>query len=133
MELRVHGEARAVRTPTGYIPCFEDLERLFKDVLGKNYTRDDYVAQFTIRVKENLAKLDRVERYHRENVEDPPSELFQVLDTQRHRLEEARREFGDLLSPECASLADERKLQSTEELGAGLIMRSSGVAVSLSE
>ncbi|MEJ2745224.1 MAG: phosphoenolpyruvate carboxykinase (GTP), partial [bacterium] len=63
MELRAHGEVDAIRTPTGYIPCLKDLQRLFPEVTGKEYTPDDYRAQFTLRVNENLAKMDRVENY----------------------------------------------------------------------
>jgi phosphoenolpyruvate carboxykinase (GTP) len=100
MELRVHGEAGCIRTPTGYIPCLGDLQRLFKEVLAKDYTREQYIAQFTTRVNENLSKIDRVEKFHRENVSDAPVEVFRILDEQRQRLEEARRLFGDLIPPE---------------------------------
>jgi len=37
MELRVNGEVEAIRMPTGYIPRFEDLARLFKEILGKDF------------------------------------------------------------------------------------------------
>ena len=33
MELRVHNEVGALKTPTGYIPKYEDLRKLFKQVL----------------------------------------------------------------------------------------------------
>ncbi len=99
MEKRVHGEVDAIRTPTGYIPRLADLQELFREVLGKEYAEDDYVAQFTIRVQENLAKIDRVEAYHRENVPGSPPEVFKVLGEQRKRLEEARERFGDYISP----------------------------------
>ena len=39
MELRVHSEVKALKTPTGYIPKYEDLRRLFKEVLGKEYSK----------------------------------------------------------------------------------------------
>ena len=58
MELRVHNEVDALKTPTGYIPKYEDLRKLFKQVLGKNYAKEDYIKQFTIRVPENLAKIE---------------------------------------------------------------------------
>ena len=58
MELRVHNEVDALATPTGYIPKYEDLRKLFKQLLGKNYAKEDYIKQFTIRVPENLAKLN---------------------------------------------------------------------------
>ena len=100
MELRVHKEVDAVETPTGYIPKFEDLRRLFKEVLNKNYSKEDYVKQFTIRIPENLAKIERVSKFYQENVTDTPLELFGILYLQRQRLAEAKQKFGDYISPE---------------------------------
>ena len=100
MELRVHGEVEAIRSPTGWIPKYEDLEPLFQQVLGKDYTRADYVKQFTIRVPENLAKMDRVEEFHRSQVPDAPPALFEVLSAQRERLLAAQKQLGDYISPE---------------------------------
>jgi phosphoenolpyruvate carboxykinase (GTP) len=100
MELRVHGEAGALRTPTGLIPRYEDLQRLFPEMTGKEYSKEDYVKQFTIRIRENLAKMDRVEKFHRETVDDSPAEVFEVLAAQRERLIEAQKQFGDEASPE---------------------------------
>ncbi|MEJ5327180.1 MAG: phosphoenolpyruvate carboxykinase (GTP) [Candidatus Bathyarchaeia archaeon] len=100
MELRVHGEAGAIRTPTGLLPQYEDLRRLFKKVLGKDYAKEDYIKQFTIRVPENLAKIERVQRFYQENVSDTPVELFEILEQQRQRLIEARKRFGDYIPPE---------------------------------
>jgi phosphoenolpyruvate carboxykinase (GTP) len=100
MELRVHNEVDALKSPTGYIPKYEDLLRLFKQVLGKSYAKDDYIKQFTIRVPENLAKIERVQRFYQENVTDTPLELFGVLYLQRQRLLEAKEKYGDYISPE---------------------------------
>ena len=56
------------KRPPAYIPKYEDLARLFKENLKTQYTKDDYESQFTIRIPENLAKLDRVEKvYKRES------------------------------------------------------------------
>jgi len=100
MELRVHNEAGAIKSPTGYLPKYRDLHRLFNQVLGKNYGKEDYIKQFTIRVPENLAKIERVERFYQEKVADTPPGLFQILDQQRERLLRARERFGDYISPE---------------------------------
>jgi len=70
MELRVHKDVEALRAPTGLIPKYEDLRTLFKQVLSKEYKKEDYTKQFTIRVPENLAKIERVEKFYRENVAD---------------------------------------------------------------
>jgi phosphoenolpyruvate carboxykinase (GTP) len=100
MELRVHNEVDAIKTPTGWIPKYEDLRKLFKEVLGKDYAKEDYVKQFTIRVPENLGKIERVQHFYQENVSDIPLELFGLLYIQRERLLEAKKRFGDYISPE---------------------------------
>jgi phosphoenolpyruvate carboxykinase (GTP) len=54
MDLRVHDDAAGITTPTGIIPLYQDLKQLFKTVLNKNYTKEAYVQQFTLRIPENL-------------------------------------------------------------------------------
>jgi phosphoenolpyruvate carboxykinase (GTP) len=100
MELRVHNEVGAIKSPTGWLPKYEDLRRLFNTVLGKDYEKGDYISQFIIRVPENLAKIERVQRFYQENVTDTPLELFGILYLQRERLLEAQAAFGDYISPE---------------------------------
>ncbi len=101
MELRVHGEVEAIKSPTGYIPKYEDLKKLFKEVLNKEYLKEDYIKQFTIRIPENLAKIERVQQFYQGNVTDTPLELFGVLYLQRQRLLESQAKYGDYISPEC--------------------------------
>ncbi len=100
MDLRVRNEAGAIKSPTGWLPKYEDLCRLFRQVLSKDYAEEDYVKQFTIRVPENLAKIERVERFYRENVADTPAEIFGVLNEQRERLNKARERYGEYISPD---------------------------------
>jgi phosphoenolpyruvate carboxykinase (GTP) len=100
MELRVHKEVDAIKTPTGYIPKYEDLKKLFKQVLNKDYAKEDYLKQFTIRVPENLAKIERVSKFYQENVADTPLEMFGQLYMQRERLLAAKEKYGDYISPE---------------------------------
>ena len=98
MELRAHGDVEAIDSPTGRIPHYEDLSSLFKQVLDKEYTLDDYVEQFTIRIEMLVAKIDRVEKIYRD-VHDAPQIIFQTLADQRTRLENLRAEKGDSVSP----------------------------------
>ncbi|MBU4342263.1 MAG: phosphoenolpyruvate carboxykinase (GTP), partial [Candidatus Altiarchaeota archaeon] len=100
MELRAHGEADAIDTPTGRIPKYDDLKRLFKEVLDKDYSKEEYVEQFTLRIPENLAKIERITRIYKEKVNDVPDVLFTALEEQKTRLEEARGKHGDYITPE---------------------------------
>jgi phosphoenolpyruvate carboxykinase (GTP) len=99
MEQRVHGEVDAITTPTGRIPRYEDLQRLFKQVLNKDYSESDYVAQFSIRVQENLKKLDRIVSIYKKEGADIPAILFDVLTAQKERLQEFQSRYGDVVSP----------------------------------
>lgn len=99
MELRSHDEVGAIKTPTGLIPKYEDLKRLFEKVLNKKYAEKDYIKQFTIRVPENLAKIERMIKIY-EKISDTPEVVFKVLEEQRQRLKEAQRKYGDYIPPD---------------------------------
>ncbi|MHC4620763.1 MAG: phosphoenolpyruvate carboxykinase domain-containing protein [Planctomycetota bacterium] len=98
-ELRANGDVDAIETPTGLIPRYEDVAGLFRGHLHKEYTRDDYVQQFTIRLPENLAKLDRVEKIYTEKVSDTPQILYDTFAEVRSRLKAAQDKHGDCISP----------------------------------
>ncbi len=109
MELRVHGDVGAIEAPTGWIPKYEDLKPLFQELLGKDYAHADYVNQFTIRIPENLVKVDRVVEFHEKSVPDAPRVLFEVLRAQRERLLEAQERFGKYVAPEAFVQKSPRK------------------------
>jgi phosphoenolpyruvate carboxykinase (GTP) len=99
MELRVNGDVDAIKTPTGYIPYYKDLKRLFHEVYDKDYSEDDYVKQFTTRIPENLSKIHRLMKIYQERVLDTPDILFEVIDEQKKRLEDAQKSHGDYIKP----------------------------------
>ncbi len=99
MERRVHGEVEAITSPTGYFPKYEDLVPIFKEVLGKDYARDEYEEQFTLRIPERIAKKERIKEIYHTKVFDTPHILLKTLDDQILRLEECRKKYGDYVSP----------------------------------
>jgi len=99
MELRVAGEADAIKTPTGYIPKYEDLKKLFKLVLGKEYSKEEYEEQFKLRIRENIAKIERIKDIYQKKVFDTPAILIKTLDDQKKRLEDCQKANGDYVSP----------------------------------
>lgn len=99
MELRVHGEVDAIMTPTGLIPKYQDLKRLFKDVLGREYTTDDYSNQFSLRTRWYIGKMRRIEEIYRMIKGSPPI-ISEVLEDQIERLKKAQKEHGEIIAPE---------------------------------
>ena len=99
MELRVNDDVETIKTPTGFIPKYEDLKKLFKELLNKNFSDEDYVKQFTTRIPENLAKIKRMKKIFTERVNDTPETVFKVLNEQKKRLEDAKKKLGDYISP----------------------------------
>lgn len=100
MELRINNDADAIDTPTGRIPKYDDLKRLFKEVLNKEYDKKDYTQQFTIRIPESLAKIERIKKIYESDILNPLPVLFEILEAQKKRLLEAQKKHGDYITPD---------------------------------
>ncbi|MDD3628584.1 MAG: phosphoenolpyruvate carboxykinase (GTP) [Actinomycetota bacterium] len=99
MELRVHNEVEGIDIGIGFIPVYEDLKALFKEFIGKDYTREDYIKQFTLRIPENISKINRIIKKYRGLNSDVPDLLYDVLKEQKRRLEDLKRIRGEYISP----------------------------------
>ena len=99
MELRCHDDASAIKTPTGYIPEYDDLKSLFQQVLKKEYTQEEYIKQFTLRIPENLSKIDRIMDIYKNKIPQTPELVFSLLEEQKERLLVCQKEQGDHVSP----------------------------------
>lgn len=85
MEKRVNGEVDVVETSVGGIPKYEDLVSLFKELLGKDYTREEYEEQFAIRKDKFLEKIGRARAVYQNESRvgaGVPSVVFEQLDRQ---------------------------------------------------
>lgn len=99
MEGRVHDEYEAIETPIGLIPRYENLKNLFRQIFNKDYSKDDYEKQFSIRTKKLLEWLDRIEAIYREE-SDVPAVFHDHINQQRERLVEAKDRYNeDVISP----------------------------------
>lgn len=98
MAARVHGELGAIETPVGHIPKYEDLAKLFREVLDKNYTQEDYDTQFTIRMPYLLEKIERMKEIYAK-VPDVSEKLTKALEDQESRLRKAQEKHGDHIKP----------------------------------
>ena len=100
MEQRVSNDAGAIKSPTGLIPEYEELKKLFKSTLRKEYTHEDYIKQFTLRIPENIGKINRLTDIYKKRVLDTPKIVFKILEEQQKRLEKTRKMHGDYVAPE---------------------------------
>ena len=99
MEGRVHGDYGAIETPIGYIPEYEDLKALFREVFNREYSPGEYEEQFSIRIDKFLEKIDRMEKIYAEE-QEVPAAFSGCLETLKARLVEAKSEYGSgVVSP----------------------------------
>lgn len=58
LELYTHGDVGAIDTPIGMIPKYEDLKKLFKDKIDKEYPESLYTMQFSLYIDNVVARID---------------------------------------------------------------------------
>ena len=93
-EGRVHGDYDAIKTPIGFLPKYEDLRALFRQVFDREYTEDEYNQQFSVRVDKYLGKIARMEEIFGPEP-GMPEEFWQVLNQQKDGLEALKAEAGE--------------------------------------
>jgi len=97
-EGRVHHEFEAIETPVGRIPKYEDLKNLFIRELNKDYSKAEYIQQFSLRVTKYLEKMERMSKIF-EKVEMPAA-FREERKAQTERLKLAKTKYGeDIISP----------------------------------
>ncbi|MFH1976529.1 MAG: phosphoenolpyruvate carboxykinase (GTP) [Pseudomonadota bacterium] len=98
LERKVYDEVVAIETPIGEIPGYEDLKKLFRDLIGKDYPESLYVKQFSLYVDNIIAMIDlQIDAYGKEK--EIPGKLFEVLNEQRGQLLNLKQIFGSVVTP----------------------------------
>ncbi len=92
-EGRTHGEYGAIKTPIGHIPKYPDLKNLFKQYLNKDYTEEDYIMQFSLRVEKLLEKMERIKANYRKEVNIPPF-FWEILSQQKSELTQLKEKYS---------------------------------------
>jgi phosphoenolpyruvate carboxykinase (GTP) len=99
LERRAHHEVEAIETPIGYIPKYEDLKRLFKERIDKEYSEDLYSKQFSLYIDNIVARIDlQIEAYGKEK--NIPEKLFDILKRQRAELTALKQKYGPIVTPQ---------------------------------
>ena len=98
-EMRIHEEVESLETPTGLIPKYEDLKRLFTEFFDEDYTEEEYAYQFTFRCEAWLSQLNRAMTYYRKKVPDCPDICFQTWQETIDKIRVAMDKCGPLILP----------------------------------
>jgi phosphoenolpyruvate carboxykinase (GTP) len=96
LELYANNDVKAIETPIGFIPLYEDLKKLF-DGINKEYPKSLYDMQFALYVDNIVKRLDlQTEAYSKEK--DLPPQLFKVYEKQKTELLALKAKFGAVVS-----------------------------------
>ena len=98
LEKRAHKDVNAIDTPIGYLPLYQDLKELFREIIDKEYPQELYDKQFSLYIDNIIARIDlQTEAYGKEpNI---PERLFEVLSQQRSELVALRETYGPIVQP----------------------------------
>lgn len=98
LERRAHDEVGVIETPVGGIPEYEDLKKLFKTIIDKEYQEALYVKQFSLYIDNITARIDlQLSAYGKEK--NVPVRLFEVLNEQKEGLLAVKKVFGPVATP----------------------------------
>jgi phosphoenolpyruvate carboxykinase (GTP) len=99
LERFVRHEVDAIDSPIGYIPCYQDLKRLFKERIDKEYSEELYAKQFSLYIDNILGRIDlQIEAYGKEK--NVPDKLFEILKQQHTELTTLKEKYGPVVTPQ---------------------------------
>ncbi len=102
LELYAHGDVKAIESPIGMLPEYDDLKRLFLKI-NKAYPRTLYDMQFSLYVDNIIKRIDmQTEAYGRE--ENIPAGLFTVYKRQKTALLLLQKKYGPVVAVDTLRL-----------------------------
>jgi phosphoenolpyruvate carboxykinase (GTP) len=104
LERRAHGDVDAIRTPIGSIPKYEDLRKLFSELIGKEYPRGLYDKQFSFYIDNIVGRIVLQEEAYKKEKKLPPR-ILEVYAEQKKGLMALKEKFGPIVKPEALERA----------------------------
>jgi phosphoenolpyruvate carboxykinase (GTP) len=99
LERYAHNEVKYIETPVGNIPEYNDLKNLFKTIINKEYPIELYNKQFSLYIDNIAARLEmQIKAYIKEQGDF--DKLFDILKEQKQGLQELKKEFGSIVTPD---------------------------------
>jgi phosphoenolpyruvate carboxykinase (GTP) len=98
LELLAHKEIETIDTAIGHIPKYEDLKKLFKEKIDKEYPEDLYNMQFSLYVDNIIGRIDlQTEAYGKDA--HIPKRLFEIYEEQKKDLLALKEKYGPVVTP----------------------------------
>lgn len=99
MALMHQGKVETIWTPIGRIPKYQDLKKLFKEVIGKEYEKEIYTKQFSLYTENLIKRVDMsISEFAKEK--GMTDEFFNVLNTWRRDLAALKETIGPIVTPD---------------------------------
>ena len=99
LERYSHNEVGHISTPIGHLPLYEDLNRLFKEIIDKDYSKKVYTKQFSLYINPIIKRIDLQKEAYSKEKGIPPI-LFHILDRQKIGLLSLKEIHGSIVSPD---------------------------------
>ena len=98
LELYANGDVKAIETPIGFIPKYEDLKKLFAGI-NKEYPKALYDKQFAFYLDNIIGRIDLQKAAYKKEDNVPPK-LFEIYEEQRKGLESLKAKYGSVVAVE---------------------------------
>ncbi|HHD57213.1 MAG TPA: phosphoenolpyruvate carboxykinase (GTP) [Desulfobulbaceae bacterium] len=99
MALMHQGKVETIWTPIGRIPKYQDLKKLFTEVIDKEYEKELYTKQFSLYLDNLIKRVDMsITEFAKEK--DMADEFFHVLDTWHRDLAALKATIGPIVTPD---------------------------------
>ena len=99
LELFTHGDVDALPTPIGLIPKYEDLKKIFRERIGKEYPESLYTMQFSLYIDNMIARIDLQDAAWRKE-QGASKRLFAVYAEQKAALLALKAAKGGIVKPQ---------------------------------
>jgi phosphoenolpyruvate carboxykinase (GTP) len=99
LERFAHAEVKAIETPIGFIPRYDDLKSIFMETIRKEYPKALYEKQFSFYMDNILARIQLQEDAYRKE-KNIPARIFEVYEEQRRGLQALKEKHGSVVKPE---------------------------------
>ncbi len=99
LERYAHAEVEFIGTPIGNLPKYEDLQKLFKEIINKDYPRALYDKQFSLYIDNIINRIELQETAYAKD-EGIPRDLFEILSSQKQNLIELKAQKGAIVTPD---------------------------------